>query len=190
MKYKTFIWPNNPTNISIGYEKRIIKHEYPDIDGAEFEELGAEPRNISGSGVFFGNNAYNNFKKLQKLFYEKTDGKLYHPKYGTFTVRFTKLTSKEEPLPNYVEYDFEFVENKDISIFSKPSTSASSSTSNSSNSNKTRYYTVKNEDSLWKISKKYYGTGTKWKKIADANKKKLNGNPSLIRPGWKLIIPY
>lgn len=194
MKFKTFIWPSNPANCSVEYEKRFIKHEYPEIDGAEFEELGTEPRTISGSGAFFGKNAYNNFIKLHKLYFDKTPGGLYHPKYGTFNVIMTKLTSKEEPLENYVEYDFEFVENRDISIYKKISSSTSSSgssnNSSSSSSNKTRYYTTISGDSLWKISKKYYNDGSQWKKIADANKKILKGNPNFIMPGWKLVIPY
>lgn len=50
-------------------------------------------------------------------------------------------------------------------------------------------YTVKKGDSLWKISKKYYGTGTKWRTIYDKNKKVVGKNPNLIYPGQKLIIP-
>lgn len=46
-------------------------------------------------------------------------------------------------------------------------------------------YTVKSGDTLWGISKKYLGSGTKWKKIAE-----LNGiNGSLIRTGQVLKIP-
>lgn len=54
---------------------------------------------------------------------------------------------------------------------------------------KSTKYTVKRGDSLWKISKKFYGSGTKWKKIYNNNKKVIGKNPNLIYPGQKLVIP-
>lgn len=50
-------------------------------------------------------------------------------------------------------------------------------------------YVVKKGDSLWKISKKFYGKGILWKKIYSANKKMIGNNPNLIYPGQKLRIP-
>jgi LysM repeat protein len=49
-------------------------------------------------------------------------------------------------------------------------------------------YVVKEGDCLWKIAKTYYGTGTKYTALHDANKDKIS-NPNLIYPGQKLIIP-
>lgn len=51
-----------------------------------------------------------------------------------------------------------------------------------------RTYTVKKGDSLWAIAKKYYGDGSKWPRIFDANRSKIK-NPNLIYPGQKLSIP-
>jgi LysM repeat protein len=61
-------------------------------------------------------------------------------------------------------------------------------------------YTVKRGDCLWKISKQFYGTGTKWKTIYNANKtvientakkygKKSSSNGWWIYPGTQLVIP-
>lgn len=50
----------------------------------------------------------------------------------------------------------------------------------------TRTYTVKKGDTLWKIADKYYGDGSKWKKIADYNKIK---DPRKLSVGKKLRIP-
>lgn len=61
-------------------------------------------------------------------------------------------------------------------------------------------YTVVVGDCLWNISKKFYGTGTKWKTIYNANKtvieetakkygRKSSSNGYLIYAGTKLIIP-
>lgn len=61
-------------------------------------------------------------------------------------------------------------------------------------------YVVKSGDCLWNISKKFYGTSTKWKTIYEANKalieataqkygKKSSSNGWWIYPGTTLTIP-
>lgn len=65
---------------------------------------------------------------------------------------------------------------------------------------KNKSYVVKKGDCLWKISRKFYGTPTKWKQIYNANKtiiektakkygKKSSSNGWWIYPGTKLTIP-
>ena len=49
-------------------------------------------------------------------------------------------------------------------------------------------YTVKKGDTLWNIAKKFYGNGSKYTKIFEANKDKI-GNPNLIYPNQVLVIP-
>lgn len=50
-------------------------------------------------------------------------------------------------------------------------------------------YTVKPGDNLSKLAKQFYGTGADWKKIYEANKDVIGGNPSLIYPGQTFTIP-
>jgi nucleoid-associated protein YgaU len=49
-------------------------------------------------------------------------------------------------------------------------------------------YTVQKDDTLQKISKKLFGTYSKWYKIYKANKDKIQ-NPNVLRPGTVLTIP-
>jgi len=49
-------------------------------------------------------------------------------------------------------------------------------------------YTVEKNDTLQKISKKFYDSYSKWPLILDANKATLK-DPNKIRPGMKLRIP-
>ncbi len=50
------------------------------------------------------------------------------------------------------------------------------------------YHIVASGETLWAIAKKYYGDGSKYNIIFNANKDKIK-NPALIHVGWKLKIP-
>jgi nucleoid-associated protein YgaU len=58
-----------------------------------------------------------------------------------------------------------------------------------STKSKPKTYVVKKGDCLWKIAKRFYGDGSKWRTIYNANKKVIGKNPNLIYPGQKLVIP-
>ena len=47
-------------------------------------------------------------------------------------------------------------------------------------------YTVRRGDTLWAISERFYGDGSKYQRIADASG---ISNPDLIHPGQVLTIP-
>ena len=49
-----------------------------------------------------------------------------------------------------------------------------------------RTYTVVSGDTLWAISERFYGDGSKYQRIADASG---ISNPDLIHPGQVLTIP-
>lgn len=87
---------------------------------------------------------------------------------------------------------------------SKPKTTSTSNkprdTKKQSPAEPVKTYTVKRGDCLWNISKKFYGKGSEWKKIYNANKsaiendakkhgKKSSSNGHWIWPGLKLTIP-
>ncbi|MCL1870592.1 MAG: LysM peptidoglycan-binding domain-containing protein [Promicromonosporaceae bacterium] len=50
-------------------------------------------------------------------------------------------------------------------------------------------YTVKRNESLWKIAERFLGHGTAWTQIRDLNLQALGDNPSYIEPGMVLRIP-
>ena len=52
----------------------------------------------------------------------------------------------------------------------------------------TREYTVQAGDSLFKISKQFYGKSNQYMKIFEANKNQLS-DPNKIQPGQQLVIP-
>lgn len=50
-------------------------------------------------------------------------------------------------------------------------------------------YTVVKGDCLWNIAKRFYGNGSKYSVIYNANRSVIGGNPNLIYPGQVLTIP-
>jgi len=52
-----------------------------------------------------------------------------------------------------------------------------------------RRYTVKGNDSLWKIAQRFYDDGREWERIYAANVTIIGPDPDLIHPGQELIIP-
>lgn len=52
-----------------------------------------------------------------------------------------------------------------------------------------RLYTVQQGDTLYKISHRLYGTGTRYKAIFEANRDKLSHERAPLKIGWELKIP-
>lgn len=69
-------------------------------------------------------------------------------------------------------------------VITRPVTTNNTATAKPSGQN----YTVKRGDCLWNIAKKYYGNGSKYTTIYNANRNKIK-NPNLIYPGQVLWIP-
>lgn len=63
------------------------------------------------------------------------------------------------------------------------------STRASGNSPTAEKYEVKPGDTLWNIAKYFYGKGSKYTIIYEANKSIIGGNPNLIYPGQVFTIP-
>lgn len=109
MSFANFTWPNNPEQYEeiCVREPVYVKRE----DGTEeYSGMGPVKRTITGSGAFFGSNAYANFKTLLGQLDLKEAGTLTHPVWGTRKGFLTELKSRMEPAENYVAYTFEFRE--------------------------------------------------------------------------------
>ena len=108
LSFKTFVWPQNPTTYR---EVATRTPEYYTQDGETYYRgMSNLKRTISGTGVFYGEDAYEQYLKLQKLMNEMSAGNLAHPIFGIRYCYFTLLEVTQEPKENYVSYRFEFTQ--------------------------------------------------------------------------------
>lgn len=109
LTFKTFTWPNNPET----YREEFIRealYEKNNAGDSVFSGMGPMKRVITGTGAFFGADAYTSFNALAALFSDAARGELTHPVLGKRTVYFTGLEMTQSPKSDYVAYSFEFKE--------------------------------------------------------------------------------
>lgn len=92
-------------------------------------------------------------------------------------------------LKQYREYGAKTVNIKVAASKPKASTQKKRETKNSPVPIKARTYTVVKGDCLWNIAKRFYGSGSKYTIVYNANKGVIGGNPNLIYAGQVLTIP-
>lgn len=188
LKFKTYTWPVNPQTYSMRFEKNTAIHHYPYTNINEIEDLGLKPREVSGTGEFIGEGAYEEFKKLATVYYDKGPGSLIHPIWQIQQAVFDRLELEQEPTPNYVKYSFTFIEHItqnqviefDNGNYVEDSIETHQDTLVAKRDTKT--HIVKSGEFLAAIAKRY---DTTWQEIAEKNNLK---NPNLIIPGQKLIV--
>jgi len=57
------------------------------------------------------------------------------------------------------------------------------------NANGKRVYTVKSGDSFYTIAKSQLGNASRWKELLAMNHTVVNGDPTALQPGQKLVLP-
>lgn len=183
MRYKTYTWPHNPETYEITWGRKISTHKVP-FGRYCMQDLGITYRVMRGEGVFSGEEAYQEFQKLADVFCQDGPGLLIHPVWQAARAYFVTLELKEQPLPDYVYYSFEFwedgISNAGLTLVDSETSATATSVSASS---KSVYYTVKKGDTLWGIAKNY---GIILASLIAENPQIKN--PNLIYPGDRVKI--
>ena len=111
MRYKNYIWPRNPKEISISAESNVKEIEVPK-NGSIFQNFTRKKRTITGTGEFCGPNCFNDYENLLNVF-KNTDnsGYLVLPNIDPFIATFKSLKLFGDPHPNLITYTFVFWEN-------------------------------------------------------------------------------
>lgn len=169
-------------------QRRMAVHPVP-FGPCVMENLGRGYRVLRGEGCFAGKGAYEQFRRLAEVFQDNRPGLLVHPVWRTEKAWFVSLTVKEEPLPDYVRYSFEFWEDWDgfhtgLTEVKAPGTSGGGSGAGTTVPEGTSLYLVRKGDTLWGIAKRY---GVPLTALIAANPQIKN--PNLIYPGDRVRIP-
>ena len=130
----------------------------------------------------------------KKLRYIVSDG------YTNIPVMINSFSYREQDGTGDVYYDLSLIEYKEIKL-NKTTTSTDNNSNNNSTDRTTenapkptgenKTHKVAAGDSLWAIAQKFYGDGSQYPKIKEANKDKytsLNNN-NIIYSNWELVIP-
>ncbi len=107
MRYKSFVWPNNPETYTLQCARTTVVHKIP-FGGSMVQDLGDACTILRGNGEFFGAGAYDTFRRLQKVFSGGGAGVLFHPILKSKRAYFTKLELTQKPCADHVAYSFEF----------------------------------------------------------------------------------
>lgn len=170
MRYKDFIWPNNPHTCALTTRREVATHKYPG-QGYRLENLGMGQRILTGSGEFYGKDAYKTMKKLLKVFEQEGAGQLIHPVIQMNQAIFSRLKLLQEPRENYATYEFEFLED---GVSTTPEFLAQAAA---------RTHTVKAGENLWQIAALY---GTTAQSLIGLNP--WIRNPNYLTEGWKVKL--
>lgn len=109
MRFKSFVWPNNPHTCSLTTKRDVVTYKYP--GGAyRLADLGPGSRVLTGEGEFFGEEAYETMLRLLDVFQEGGTGALVHPVLRMDYAIFSELELTQEPRKDYVRYRFVFQE--------------------------------------------------------------------------------
>lgn len=164
MRYRGFVWPNNPRTYTLRWRRQTAEHKLP-MGRYYTQDLGCVSRVLSGEGEFFGPEAYDTFRALAREFEAGGAGLLVHPVIESERVYFTALTLTQEPREDYVAYSFEFCEAGAESAGGAGLTQVAASASGASDASgvaaqaatqaTARTHTVVLGDTLWGIGKRY-----------------------------------
>ncbi len=92
-------------------KRALVEHKYPDRDGAEHRDLGAEPLQFSLQAVFFGLTYELEFQALIAQMNAAQRVLFTHPHHGTVWVRIESVRDRESTEgARYIEADIDLVE--------------------------------------------------------------------------------
>lgn len=133
--FRGLMFPFNPSELKLEDARRVRRDFLPEA-GETVRDLGEGARRISGSGTFFGENAAENYIKLQREYSRGGEGELLLPGFCPMKAVFFALRARAAGRD--VMYEFEFVRTD----AAKPACE------------KAGYYMLGEGESLWDVSAK------------------------------------
>ena len=178
MRYKDFVWPNNPRTYTLACKRQTAAQMMP-MQGFAVQDLGRGYAILRGEGEFFGAGAYDQFKRLLEVFEQDGAGVLIHPAWQSSKALFTSLKLTQEPRENYVAYSFEFCEERPGGLGSD----GQQLTNMSGLQERGVYHPMGAEETAWSVVRKYLLTMTEFLRMNPEI-----DNPNHVQPGQKVRI--
>jgi len=204
----TYEFIYNPATLEIRREMRYVENEYLHQDGSVIIPRGVGSRKVSGEGMFLDIDEsdprakvrpgpmHTKFQMYKYLEYtQKLGTKLLfeHSQYGSFYVYIKQLSMSENSSDNSLKFNFSLIETKDEKTFGQTNSQESGTSAIQPLEEAQEVagfeYTVVKGDCLWNLAKRYYGEGSLYPYIYDANRDVIGGDPNLIYPGQVFFIP-
>lgn len=112
IKLGFFTFMENPEEFRVT-AIRVPEYTVDDLNNYSYTGLGPLCRIITGSGVFRGDDAYEDFNTLQVLMATGRQADLEHPIWGKMPCYITELEMLNESREKYIAYRFELREADD-----------------------------------------------------------------------------
>lgn len=137
MRFMGYTLHHNPHTLQVISNANISQYCIPDFTELT-ESIGSKATVVKGEGVFYGENAFEQFAELKQLAKARKADVLSVSGINPFYAYLSELKLKCTPVDDYVEYSFTFIESEDYT-YKENSTAPNS-------------YIVKQTEDLWDIS--------------------------------------
>lgn len=182
MRYKGFVWPNNPRTYTLSCKRQTATQMMP-MQGFAVQDLGRSCLVLRGEGEFFGSGAYAQFKELLGVFAQDGPGVLIHPMWQTNNAFFTNLKLTQEPREDYVAYSFEFCEALPGSLGEQTQGALQQTNAETGLQPRKIYHPMGAGETLWTVASKYMLTMTELLRMNPEI-----DNPNHVQAGQKVRI--
>lgn len=109
MRYKDFVFPHNPTALTVSEEKNVRELKLP-YAGSTLRDLGWLRRKVNGEAYFTGEDCWQNWQALRALYRRGGAGSLKLPGQEAFEAVFDGLKLLGAAGKDLVKYSFSFTE--------------------------------------------------------------------------------
>ena len=139
MRFMGYTLHHNPHTLQVTNTANVLQYNIPE-SVAITQNTGNRPIVVKGEGVFYGDNAFEQYMKLKALGENGKAGVLSVSDINPFFAYLSEIKLKCTPLDDYVEYSFTFIEAPNHAY--------------KENSTAPTQYTADENEDLWDISNK------------------------------------
>jgi LysM repeat protein len=190
----TFEIDDLPEEIPLGGEQMIAVRKFPGGQ-KDVQVFGVQPKNPSWSAQFNYTNAIDKLRAVYQMF---TAGNIIPLQIGSeLQTRYVIIRNFEWTYKSFIcipyTIELEIVTQPQSILIPNNTASPNGTTDTTQNiasppedTSQQQTYVIQSGDTLWAIAQQYYGDGSLYRKIADANGIE---NPDDITVGTSIVIP-